>query len=355
MKIDDTLTDRKLGGGTNTRLNKVGFVALLFLLLPFEYGMAKTTSDNFNIRPFIGAKAGYQFSDDDTYHYSDPKGNLYGVFGGFEFTDSLSWDLGYQYHDTLSADVTNVDVQTSLAESAFRYNWRFNQDFSLFARLGIAKWWMEKQEASDNQIKSNGYSPIGQLGISYHASPNFRYSLGYQYIDEIGSSSTGSYDSHSVSFSVSYVFGDRKYGEVVNVENVIPVIEKPLIIPEIPESQVFAKATFGSDYSFAFDSTQVSLALSKQLLDVSSILSQYPQAIAIISGHTDSTGPFEYNMDLSWNRAKAVADKLVEYGVDESRLKVIAEGEFKPIATNLTSEGREKNRRVELVIPTFKF
>jgi OOP family OmpA-OmpF porin len=69
-----------------------------------------------------------------------------------------------------------------------------------------------------------------------------------------------------------------------------------------------------------------------------------------IEGHTDNQGNPELNLQLSKDRAKAVADYLTKAGIDASRLEVEGYGDTLPIAPNLTPRGRELNRRVEFVI-----
>lgn len=71
-----------------------------------------------------------------------------------------------------------------------------------------------------------------------------------------------------------------------------------------------------------------------------------------VSGHTDSLGPQSYNLTLSQKRAKSVVSYLGSVGVDAARLSSEGEGEFAPIASNDTEEGRAKNRRVEFKILT---
>lgn len=66
----------------------------------------------------------------------------------------------------------------------------------------------------------------------------------------------------------------------------------------------------------------------------------------LISGHTDSTGPEEYNQTLSLKRAESVAAYLKIKGVDPSRTTTKGFGEAAPITSNATAEGRQKNRRV---------
>ncbi len=69
-----------------------------------------------------------------------------------------------------------------------------------------------------------------------------------------------------------------------------------------------------------------------------------------IEGHTDSTGSYDYNMRLSEARARSVFDFLAGQGIDPRRMTVQGYGPNRPIADNSTTEGRSRNRRVEIVI-----
>jgi len=75
-----------------------------------------------------------------------------------------------------------------------------------------------------------------------------------------------------------------------------------------------------------------------------------PNVSIQIVGYTDSKGSVQFNQNLSQNRAKAVYTKLIEKGIDPSRLSWLGKGANSPIATNETDEGRALNRRVEIVI-----
>ena len=79
-------------------------------------------------------------------------------------------------------------------------------------------------------------------------------------------------------------------------------------------------------------------------------LKQYPDVKAEIQGHTDNRGGAKQNQALSDARAKAVRDAVTKYDISADRLTAKGYGQDKPIATNDTPEGREKNRRVEAVI-----
>jgi outer membrane protein OmpA-like peptidoglycan-associated protein len=68
-----------------------------------------------------------------------------------------------------------------------------------------------------------------------------------------------------------------------------------------------------------------------------------------IEGHTDSVGSDSYNDALSERRANAVAHALQSRGVDGARVRSLGHGKELPVATNSTPEGRQANRRVEII------
>ncbi len=70
----------------------------------------------------------------------------------------------------------------------------------------------------------------------------------------------------------------------------------------------------------------------------------------LVIGHTDSTGPDDYNMELSLARANAVKAYMVRKGIPANRIATRGKGEREPIADNSTPEGRAMNRRVEIYL-----
>lgn len=86
------------------------------------------------------------------------------------------------------------------------------------------------------------------------------------------------------------------------------------------------------------------------LNELANLLERKPEWKLKITGHTDSSGNDEYNMQLSEKRAKSVADYFVGQGISRDRLIVEWYGETRPIADNSTPSGRAQNRRVEMEI-----
>lgn len=83
------------------------------------------------------------------------------------------------------------------------------------------------------------------------------------------------------------------------------------------------------------------------LLEVANVMERYPDIDLEAHGFTDSEGSAEINKRLSQQRAQACIDVISEAGIDRERLKALGFGEAQPIASNSTSVGRQKNRRVE--------
>lgn len=105
-----------------------------------------------------------------------------------------------------------------------------------------------------------------------------------------------------------------------------------------------------SDVLFKSGSFELLPGARERLAKVSGIVLAYPTLHLQVEGHTDSIGGDEYNQQLSENRADAVRDYLVQQGISANSIVARGLGKTEPIATNDTPEGRQQNRRVELVL-----
>jgi outer membrane protein OmpA-like peptidoglycan-associated protein len=83
---------------------------------------------------------------------------------------------------------------------------------------------------------------------------------------------------------------------------------------------------------------------------ISDFMKTYPTRKLLVEGFTDSRGPDAYNLDLSERRANTVRAALIASGVETERIAVRGYGESFPVASNETAEGRQLNRRVEVII-----
>jgi outer membrane protein OmpA-like peptidoglycan-associated protein len=88
----------------------------------------------------------------------------------------------------------------------------------------------------------------------------------------------------------------------------------------------------------------------ERLAKVSGILLAYPSLKVSIEGHTDAIGGDDFNQTLSERRAQSVRDYFMQQGVPDAMLSARGFGKTQPIASNDTPDGRQRNRRVELVV-----
>lgn len=101
---------------------------------------------------------------------------------------------------------------------------------------------------------------------------------------------------------------------------------------------------------FDFDSAAVRPDAEATLVEVAAVLAAYGGRPARIEGHTDSIASDAYNLDLSRRRAESIRGWLIGRGVEPARLTSVGHGESRPVADNSTAQGRQLNRRVEIVI-----
>ncbi|MES2863443.1 MAG: OmpA family protein [Bacteroidota bacterium] len=118
--------------------------------------------------------------------------------------------------------------------------------------------------------------------------------------------------------------------------------------PEIAKADIVRITYIGSKIFFENNSDKLKVASLSQLDELSKILYKYDGATLTIEGHTDSVGKDDFNMTLSQKRSESVRQYLIGKGISDARLISIGYGETKPIATNNTTLGKAKNRRVEL-------
>ena len=116
---------------------------------------------------------------------------------------------------------------------------------------------------------------------------------------------------------------------------------------------VILKEKVSIELRIEFDTNKavVKPAYHQELKKVADFMKEYVWTSAVIEGHTDSRGSDRYNQKLSFRRANAVRDYLInKFGIAPDRLKAEGFGESRPIATNKTKEGRQRNRRVVAVM-----
>jgi OOP family OmpA-OmpF porin len=124
----------------------------------------------------------------------------------------------------------------------------------------------------------------------------------------------------------------------------------PAAAPKAPPPPAAVKVTYAADTFFDFDKSNIKPAAKAVLDDLADKVKGINLEVIIAVGHADSIGTDAYNQKLSVRRAESVKAYLTSKGIDKNRVYTEGKGEKQPVADNRTSEGRAKNRRVEIEV-----
>lgn len=145
---------------------------------------------------------------------------------------------------------------------------------------------------------------------------------------------------------------ERRIGEVSKTAQ--EALERAEAAGKLAEGKLLYETVLTDDkVRFGFDQAELSDEAQAALDEFArGLKSEYDRDVYVeIQGHTDATGPEQYNLELGLERAEAVRRYLNrEHDIPLHRMSVISYGEVEPIADNDTREGRAQNRRVVLVV-----
>jgi len=154
--------------------------------------------------------------------------------------------------------------------------------------------------------------------------------------------------------------GPGFYDILVNAENFLELIDSVQFDSaeedlHIPKDFYLTRLKKGltvrlENIYFDFDKSTLREESFEELNKLRDLLEKYPKMEIEISGHTDSKGSDDYNLELSQGRAEAVGAYLVENGISNSRVVSKGYGETVPLESNDTEEGRQINRRVQFTV-----
>jgi OOP family OmpA-OmpF porin len=153
----------------------------------------------------------------------------------------------------------------------------------------------------------------------------------------------------------TFADGEEMISDLVAIEtflsNVLYMEVEDVATEEMKVQEVAPNIiTVGGGY-FGFDSADINEAAWTAIANVvAEKLGQNPGSSLVIEGHTDSTGPSDYNQNLSERRSQAVKEFFVSKGIPSASMTTVGYGETMPRVSNTTAEGRAVNRRVDIRI-----
>lgn len=148
--------------------------------------------------------------------------------------------------------------------------------------------------------------------------------------------------------------GDRLYIETQSTRPQDPIYIGPIRVaaggPDLYDDLLGDGRATTRGILFTVNSDRIRPESTPTLQAIGRMLEEHPELRLRVEGHTDSDGDEAHNLDLSERRAAAVERYLIErHGIEDARLETAGLGESQPVADNLSAEGKQKNRRVELV------
>ncbi|AIW19606.1 OmpA family protein [Vibrio coralliilyticus] len=304
-------------------------------------------SINANANFYLGGKVGKSWLDDACTSITancDDDSISAGVLGGYEFMDYLSLEAGYDYLGEFTADGL-ADEKVKAFTIAPKLNLPLTEGALLYGKFGGAR--VDYGSKNDNSF-------LGAVGLELESYKNVTVRLEYQRLTDVNNDLVKA-AVNSASLGLVYKFGgsDEPAAQPVQEELMVEeVVEEEVVVEPIVKT--FETKVVDSS-SFALNSAELKPESKAMLAELVAFMTEFPQSTVEVVGYTDSSGAASYNQKLSERRAQSVADALEEQGIDASRISARGEGENNPIASNETQQGREQNRRVEIMVPAFEY
>ncbi len=288
--------------------------------------MLFAANNQFEITPQIGGSWHV-----DNQRMADDIDLSYGLKAGARVAPDVLLELGYDW-------ITHAEQSIPNAKTSFnRYYMNLVKEFEVWQSVSPYILGGVGYEDVSNNSQSLDSAPFGQYGVGLrweafeylHFKTELRHLMSFDGRSDVVA---------MLGFSIP--FGTYGAQQVAVAEEVKEVVVEETQAPALSHIHTF-------NVEFPSDSAVVDPAYYPEIQDFAKYMEQNPEKTAVINGHTDSTGSAAYNQKLSEKRAVSVKNEIVKQGISAERLEAKGYGEEKPIASNKTREGRQKNRRVE--------
>jgi len=138
---------------------------------------------------------------------------------------------------------------------------------------------------------------------------------------------------------------------VTSAKKVTGEQKKEAAAAAVVAKEMLEKGRATINVEFDFNKATIKPTFHKEIQKFADAMKNYPDLKVVIEGHTDNVGGKIPNEKLSEQRADSVKNYLIKkFGIEESRLTAKGYGMSKPLTSNKTQEGRQKNRRVEAAV-----
>jgi len=314
---------------------------------------------------YAGAKAGWASVHHDLNQFKGKPGQTvsrnseaYGVFGGYQITDNLAVEAGYEYFGRAKTKTNGEQYFRHTAHGttlALKGSYPVLADLDVYGRVGAALIRSDYKFNEGNDVKKYHnlkVSPVFAAGVEYAILPELALRAEYQWVSRVGNLGKAvekadgvrgteySPDIGSVSLGLSYRFGQGA---------------APAPAPEV----VNKTFNLNSDVTFAFGKADLKPQAQGVLDGIYGEIAQVKSANVKVAGYTDRIGSDAYNQKLSQKRAETVANYLVAKGVSQNAISATGYGKANPVTGNKCDavKGRKAliacladDRRVEIAV-----
>jgi len=263
---------------------------------------------------------------------------------GYNLDEHISMELGASFIDTGRKHGEGVDVDTYFyhLDGLYHFDPTWGAGFQPYVAAGIGGMTFDYRGKVDNKDPSETAFAFNYGGgFEYFLQDNFALRGDVRHII----TTNGGFNDLLCTAGLTLYFGGEKH------ETMAEAAPPPPPPPPPPAKKVETAPKPGVvcidlKVEFDFDKANVKPEFRDDIKRVADFLNENPSFKGTIEGGTDAVGTEDYNLALSERRAESVKKYLVdEFGIAPSRLTTVGYGKARPIATNLTAEGRQKNRR----------
>lgn len=309
-------------------MKKLAVAAAALAILPLA-AQAQTNSPGV----YIGAEGGLNW-------LLNNNGNSYntgfGVGGkvGYDFVGPRVELEGMYYNNKANGVLNGVSTTGQINQvpvmANLLYDFMPGATITPFIGAGAGIAFVDPSIAPGCTMCSTQFAYQGIVGVSYNISPSVRLDLDGRYY---ATTNPGTYTNNNfgVMLGLTYKFGAPEEAAAA---------PPPAPAPAATSFMVF----------FDWDRSDLSPQALATIGQAAQAYKNKGNARIVATGHTDKSGPDDYNMALSLRRANAVKDALVRNGVPASAISVIGKGETQPLVQTADGVREPQNRRVEIVL-----
>jgi predicted outer membrane repeat protein len=273
-------------------------------------------SETLKLKPFIGAQAGYVKNE--------------------EFRES-----GKNYAPLLnvqSGDYTRLEAQGGLGLDYKKNKLNlYAKGYAGYLAMGSKPTFKGEFAGSGEKMEIWGIEQ-DEIGLGAGAGVEYEITKNWSIYANAAGAASGNTNGYYANLGITYRFGS-------NCEIIEMPIEEPIQEEEAPTIKEYRLL-----FNFATDKYHLSQSDKERIRKIAEEIAELAYSRVIVEGHTDNTGSFEHNKELSLKRAKSVRDEFIKQGIDKDKIEHKGFSYTKPIDTNKTAAGKAANRRTEVIV-----